>query len=78
MKGISREIVPYAVNGILGTAGETIHVFSEHTTGLDLYLNANMIDASNAGHIRKVLQDAIEALDRNAAAKPHTVTAPDG
>jgi hypothetical protein len=37
-----------------------------------------MIDASNAGHIRKVLQDAIEALDRNAAAKPHTVTAPDG
>ena len=78
MKGISREIVPYAVSGILGTAGETIHVFSEHTTGLDLYLNANMIDASNAGHIRKVLQDAIEALDRNAAAKPHTVTAPDG
>ena len=65
MKGISREVVPYAVKGILGAAGETIRVFSEHLTGLDFYLNANMIDATNAGHVRKVLQDAIDALDKN-------------
>jgi len=29
-----------------------------------------MIDATNAGHVRKVLQDALDALDKNAPAKP--------
>ena len=70
MKGISREVVPFAVKGILGDAGETIRVFSEHITGLDFYLNANMIDATNAGHVRKVLQDALDALDESVPAKP--------
>jgi class 3 adenylate cyclase len=77
MKGISRDVVPYAVSGILGAGGETVRVFSEHVTGLDLYLNANMIDANNAGHIRKVLQEAIEALDKNVAAKPPAITTAD-
>jgi adenylate cyclase len=77
MKGISREVVPFAVKGILGAAGETIHVLSEHVTGLDLYLNANMIDANNAGHVRKVLQEALDALDKNAPAEPSTVVATD-
>ena len=62
------------MSGILGAAGETIHVFSEHMTGLDLYLNANMIDADNAGHVRKVLQEALNALDKNA--RPDANTAP--
>jgi len=82
MKGISREVVPYTVKGILGDAGETIRVFSEHITGLDFYLNANMIDATNAGHVRKVLQDALEALDRNDPARTEAAstgaTAPAG
>jgi len=67
MKGISREVVPYSVKGILGDAGETIQVFSEHLTGLDFYLNANMIDATSASRIRKVLQDALKALERSSA-----------
>jgi adenylate cyclase len=75
MKGISREVVPYAVEGILGEGGETIRVFSEHVTGLDFYLNANMIDATNASHVRKVLQDALEALDKNVPAKPASAPA---
>src|SRR6202035_1861867 len=57
MKGISREVVPYAVSGILGAAGETMQVFSEHVTGLDFYLNASMVDADAATRVRKVLQD---------------------
>ena len=64
MKGISREVVPYAISGIRDAAGETVQVFSEHQTGLDFYLNANMIDASNAAHIRKVLEEALKALDK--------------
>jgi adenylate cyclase len=67
MKGISREVVPYAVSDILGAAGETIRVFSEHMTGLDFYLNASMVDADAATRVRKVLQDALNALDKNVA-----------
>ena len=29
-----------------------------------------MIDATNAGHVRKVLQDALDALDESVPAKP--------
>ena len=67
MKGISREVVPYAISGVLDATGQTVQVFSEHQTGLDFYLNANMIDANNTAHIRKVLEDALKALDKNAA-----------
>jgi class 3 adenylate cyclase len=64
MKGISREVVPYAITGMIDADGETVQVFSEHLTGLDFYLNANMIDASSASHIRKVLQDALKAIEK--------------
>jgi class 3 adenylate cyclase len=64
MKGISREVVPYAITGMIDADGETVQVFSEHLTGLDFYLNANMIDASSATHIRKVLQDALKAIEK--------------
>ena len=70
MKGISREVVPYAVDGVVGAAGETIAVFSEHQTGLDFYLNARMLDANSTTRIRKVLQDALEALDKGTPAGP--------
>jgi adenylate cyclase len=68
MKGISREVVPYTVRDILGAAGETIQVFSEHVTGLDFYLNTSMVDINAATRVRKVLQDALNALDKNVAA----------
>jgi adenylate cyclase len=68
MKGISREVVPYAVEGVVNAAGETIAVFSEHLTGLDFYLNANMVDADSTARIRKVLQDALNALEKSAPA----------
>ena len=63
MKGISREIVPYAVSGILDPENKGTRVFSEHLTGADFYLNANMIDASEARRLRKVLQDALKSLE---------------
>jgi class 3 adenylate cyclase len=78
MKGISREVVPYVVQGIQRKSGETIRVFSEHITGLDFYLNASMIDATDSTHVRKVLQDALDALERNVAAKPTETSAAGG
>ena len=47
----------------LDATGKNIEVFSEHLSGLDLYFNAAMIDATDAKHVRNVLQDALNALD---------------
>jgi class 3 adenylate cyclase len=63
MKGISREVIPYTVKGILDASGKKIEIFSEHMTGLDFYLDPSMIDTNHAEHIRIVLRDALKALD---------------
>jgi class 3 adenylate cyclase len=64
MKGISREVVPYAVQSVLDATGKNIEVFSEHLSGLDLYFNAGMIDATDAKYVRNVLEDALKALSK--------------
>jgi hypothetical protein len=52
------------IRSVLDSTGKNIEVFSEHLTGLDFYLNADMIDAGDARHVREVLQDALKALER--------------
>ena len=52
------------VFSVLDSTGKNIEVFSEHLTGLDFYLNADMIDAGDARHVRDVLQDALKVLER--------------
>ena len=64
MKGINREIVPYAVDGMLDAVGQKIEIFSEHLTGLDFYLDPSMVDSASAERIRTVLQNAITALTK--------------
>ena len=64
MKGISREVIPYGVEGILDTAGQPINVFSEHMTGADFYLDPRMVNAAAAERLRTVLQQAIAALEK--------------
>jgi hypothetical protein len=68
MKGISREVVPYAVEGVVNAAGEKTEIFSEHMTGLDFYLDATMVDTHAAEHVRAVLRNALAALEKSAAA----------
>jgi adenylate cyclase len=63
MKGISRDVIPYVVTAVLDATGKNVPVFSEHMTGLDFYFNTSMIDATDAPHIRALLQDALKALD---------------
>ena len=63
MQGISRPIIPYAIQGLLDSKGETVRVFRKHMTGLELYLNPNMVEAGSAAHIPRVLQDALQALE---------------
>ena len=64
MKGISREVVPYAIDGLLDARGHVVQVFAEHATGLDLYLDLGRIDAEQAHTLKAVLQKAIDALDK--------------
>ena len=52
MKGISREVVPYAVDGIIDAAAEKSGVISEHAPGLDLYLDPAMVKSGDAARVR--------------------------
>jgi adenylate cyclase len=64
MKGIGREVIPYAIGGLLDESGAVRHIFSEHTTGLDFYLDPAAVDSKAAERIRRVLRDALKALDK--------------
>lgn len=64
MKGISREIVPHVIDGLLDANGDVIQVFREHKEGLDLYLDLGRIDPDTTESVRTVLRSAIAALDK--------------
>ena len=64
MRGISRDVTPYAVEGMLDAAGQQIKIFSEHLTGLDFHLDPSMVHSGSVEQIRAVLQDAIAALEK--------------
>jgi class 3 adenylate cyclase len=63
VKGISRTVVPYVVEGVLDEAGRKIEIFSEHMTGLDFYLDPRAVDATALERIRATLRNAIAALE---------------
>ena len=69
MKGISREVVPYRVEGMLDASGARMPVVSEHMTGLDLYLDPTIIDERTSERVEGVLKEALEALQRHKPAK---------
>jgi adenylate cyclase len=64
MKGISREVVPYAVNGVIDSAGNRFKIFNEHQTGLDFYLDPSLVDSKRAEHIKTLLQNALKTLEK--------------
>jgi len=63
MKGISREIVPYAIEGMLDAPGRQVRTFSEHLVGLDLDFDPSLVETSDAERARAVLRDALAALE---------------
>lgn len=68
MKGISREVIPYAVDSLVDAAAEKGDVVIERAAGLDFYLDPSLIDAKEAARIRGILADALAALDRRKPA----------
>lgn len=67
MKGIRRDVVPYAVEGTINMFGRPDRTFSEHMQGLDFYLDPRAVDPQSAARIRKVLQSAMEILEERAS-----------
>jgi adenylate cyclase len=67
MKGIGRPVVPYSVDGMLGSAGYEYKLFSEHVPGFDFYLDPSALGKDTAEQTRNLLRQAIAALDESAA-----------
>jgi hypothetical protein len=67
MKGISREVVPFAVDGIVDAAGGTAEIISEHLTGMDFYLDPASVEAGGDEKVRAVLRRALAALEKTPA-----------
>ncbi|HVY98492.1 MAG TPA: adenylate/guanylate cyclase domain-containing protein [Dongiaceae bacterium] len=67
MKGIARPVVPYAVEGVVGELSQRARVISEHTAGVDVFVDLDVIDRETAARTIKTLQAALDALDAKAA-----------
>jgi class 3 adenylate cyclase len=63
MKGISREIIPYAVRGLSGELSERLPVIREHTTGLDLFVDPDAMTASGIEQAKRRLTEALAVLN---------------
>jgi class 3 adenylate cyclase len=66
IKGIGREVVPYAVEGLLD-AGPPTRIFSEHLAGLDFDFDPRLVEASHAARIQTLLRAAMAALEARKA-----------
>lgn len=70
MKGISREVVPYSVEGLVGELAQRPHVISEHAKGLELFLDLDVLDETTAKRARGLLEEALAALDGKGKPAP--------
>jgi adenylate cyclase len=62
MKGISREVVPYSVEGLISEFAQRTQVISEHATGMDIFLDLEAMDQAGADRARRRLSEALSAL----------------
>jgi class 3 adenylate cyclase len=63
MKGISRKVVPYVVEGLVGKTAQRPRVISEHAAGIDLFLDLEALDEKAKAQARRRLREAIAAID---------------
>ncbi|MGO4197269.1 adenylate/guanylate cyclase domain-containing protein [Rhizobium sp. YAF28] len=72
MKGIQREIVPYAVDGLMLGADHKSRILSEHLAGLDLHLDTARLEPADRSRVIAALKEAIAALDETKPEKPRS------
>jgi class 3 adenylate cyclase len=66
VKGISREIVPYVFEGLVDEMKQRTNVISEHATGIDLFLDLDVIDKGAVDRTRRLLEQALAAIELKA------------
>ena len=67
----AREVVPYAVEGMLDGLGVKTEIFSEHLVGVDFYLDPTRVPADTSKRLRHVLQRAIASLEKHRGDARH-------
>jgi adenylate cyclase len=70
LKGISRPIVPYAVEGRITASGQENTIISERGAGLDLYVDVGALDAAAADRAARMLEGAAAAIRKRQDQKP--------
>ncbi len=76
MKGISRAVIPYAVDGLLSGSDRTARILSEHISGLDLHLDLSQVESGETARARAALVEAIAALDERRGAADGAASQP--
>ena len=64
MKGISREVIPYAVDSMIDLSEDKGSVVIERMPGLDFYLDPSVVRSSDAERVKAVLLGALSALEQ--------------
>ena len=63
---IGRGVAPYALEHWLDAEANHRRAFSEHTPGLDFYLDPRLLGPPAAAYVRDLLQKALVGLERRA------------
>jgi class 3 adenylate cyclase len=67
IKGISREIVPYAVEGLVAETADGEDVINEHAAGMDFFLDIGKLDEREVERVRHLLGRAITMIETRGA-----------
>lgn len=59
MKGISREVIPYALND---ATVENSGIITERAPGLELYFDPAVVKSGDAARVRSLLESALASL----------------
>ena len=66
LKGIGRPIIPYVVDAAEGKEKVEHSIITEHSPGIDLFLDVRAVTSTSSERIAQVLEAALAAV-RNAA-----------
>ncbi len=70
VKGITRDVVPYMVEGALACDPARTSVFNAYGAGMNVFIDVNMLDEADVHRLKGTLQSAIAALATKSAPKP--------
>lgn len=71
LKGISRSIVPYVVEAAESKEEKVEqHVITEHSPGIDLFLDVGAVTSASSERIARVLESALAAVRNTGSPLP--------